>query len=145
MNKKQIVYKLAEVMDKLDSLRNKIDTIIDNDLRDIVNKLEQDYLKREKEVIESMTSVQDMIMETIALCREADREPVLIVMNPKTFTKLVDELDGFSKLFSGLLYTMYKLRHPTFFGTYQGISVIVSPKVKDFFIVDNRSWAEQKW
>lgn len=72
------------------------------------------------------------IEEAIRLCREAAREPILILVNPKVSDRLKEELENYPR---GIID----------FNMIFGLQVIEHQKAQDFFIVDNRSWAEQKW
>lgn len=88
-----------------------------------------------------MSNIRDMISDAVALCIEVGREPMLIVIHPKVFCELIDEFDEY-RLMSDVSRRMIK-RDPSFHGFYRGMMVIVNSRVKDFFIVDDRSWAEQ--
>lgn len=81
------------------------------------------------------------IQEAISLCREAGRKPIALVVNPKVLDKLYLDLQkstnrnflrstGFSSARISKLF---------------GLTVFEHAKVKDFYLVDDRSWAEQKW
>jgi hypothetical protein len=78
--------------------------------------------------------IQEQIMESLKLCHEAGREPLLIIMNPNTFAGLLEDLDSITKLIP--------LMPPQ---TLFGMPIEIRSDVTDFFIVDKRSWAEQKF
>jgi hypothetical protein len=82
------------------------------------------------------------IAEAMELCRKAGHEPVALLVNPKVSEMLRKELMDYSlrtvtinKIF-GLTVTINEIL---------GLTVFEHPKIKDFYLVDNRSWAEQKW
>jgi hypothetical protein len=72
------------------------------------------------------------INEARKLCMEAGYEPVALLINPKVSDILREELKDYSL---GII-TLDKIL---------GLTVFEHPKVKDFYLVDNRTWAEQKW
>jgi len=76
------------------------------------------------------------IHEAIRLCSKANREPVLILIHPATLAMLIEQEYGLDKLWE----TSMRSKQTVF-----GYDIIETLKVKDFFVVDNRSWAEQKW
>jgi hypothetical protein len=87
------------------------------------------------------TMILTEIQEAIRLCKEARREPIALVFNPKVLDKLYLDLQkstnpnflrstGFSNARISKLF---------------GLTVFEHAKIKDFYLVDNRSWAEQKW
>ena len=75
------------------------------------------------------------IQEAMNLCYEAGREPVALIMNQETLYKIEQELRcGFMPPLSD------KKSIKLLFG-----SPVLLAKVKDFYLVDNRSWVEQKF
>ena len=72
------------------------------------------------------------IQEAIKLCVEAGRKPILILINPEVSDRLSEELKNYPP---GTIS----------FNEILGLKVIEDQKIKDFYIVDERSWAEQKW
>ena len=75
------------------------------------------------------------IQEAMSLCYEAGREPVALLVNQKVLEALNQEL---RKTF------MLPSPDNPFNITLFGLPVLLA-KVKDFYLVDNRSWAEQKF
>jgi len=72
------------------------------------------------------------IQEAIGLCMKAGREPIALVVNPKVLNKLHEDpllSTGYSSAFLSKLF---------------GLPIFLA-NVKDFYLVDNRSWAEQKF
>jgi len=80
-------------------------------------------------------SVVRQIQEAISLCYEAGREPVALLVSHEVFEILNKEL---RKTFmpDDLTKEQAKLFD---------LPLLVVAKMKDFFLVDNRSWAEQKF
>lgn len=81
------------------------------------------------------------IQEAIRLCKEAGREPIALVVNPKALDKLYEDLrksteEDFLRSTGSSSAYLSKL---------WGLTIFEHEKVKDFYLVDNRSWAEQKW
>jgi len=76
--------------------------------------------------------IQKQIMEAKTLCLEAGRIPIAVLMNQKTF----DELEAERKQHVGS--RGYEVC------TIFGMPIKIFPEIVDFFIVDKRSWAEQK-
>jgi hypothetical protein len=74
------------------------------------------------------------IQEAMGLCYEAGREPVALLVNPEVLDVLKQELKT-----SMLLLPDNPINMKLF-----GLPVLLA-KVKDFYLVDNRSWAEQKF
>jgi peptide deformylase len=72
------------------------------------------------------------IQEAIKLCLESGRKPTLILINPEVSDKLSEELKSYPEGIIG-------------FNKILGLQVIENQKIKDFYIVDDRSWWEQKW
>ena len=98
-----------------------------------------------------MSKILDQISEAKRLCIEAGRKPVLILIHPDTYIKLRRECND-------LAYCNPKFepeQHPSPLDqmtaahyeleTVFGIKIRIEPLVKDFFLVDDRSWNEQKW
>ncbi|MDH5460200.1 MAG: hypothetical protein OEY95_07350 [Candidatus Bathyarchaeota archaeon] len=73
-----------------------------------------------------MVKVSKQIQEAIELCMKANRKPSLILINPEVLIKFKEEVGSDIE-------------------TIFGIEYIEHPKIKDFFIVDDRSWTEQKF
>ena len=67
-----------------------------------------------------------MISDAVASCREVGREPMLIVMHPKTFGELIDELAEISAM-SNTSRRMLK-KDTDFHGFYRGMMVIVNSR-----------------
>jgi hypothetical protein len=74
------------------------------------------------------------IQEAMSLCYEAGREPVALLVNQGTLDKIEQELREI--FMPALSDKSIKLLF--------GLPILVA-NVKDFFLVDNRSWAEQKF
>jgi len=74
------------------------------------------------------------IQEAISLCYEAGREPVALLVNQEVLEVLNQELKT----------SMLPSPDNPFNITLFGLPVLLA-KVKDFYLVDNRSWAEQKF
>jgi len=83
-----------------------------------------------------MDEIIAQIREGLRLCRVANGKPVLVLINPHTLAILMEQEFGLDKLF------FHGLEEAK---TVFGIEIIETDKVKDFFVVDDRSWAEQKW
>jgi hypothetical protein len=77
------------------------------------------------------TSIFQEILAARALCFRANRKPVALLINKENFDLLIDELKE-----KNITVSPKELF---------GIPILVVPQVKDFFLVDNRSWREQKW
>jgi hypothetical protein len=75
------------------------------------------------------------IQEAMMLCYKAGREPVALLVNQEVLEVLNQEL---RKTF------MLPSSDNPFNITLFGLPVLLA-KVKDFYLVDNRSWAEQKF
>ena len=74
------------------------------------------------------------IQEAMSLCYKAGREPVALLVNQGTLDKIEQEL---REIF---MPTLSDKSIKLLLG-----SPILLANVKDFFLVDNRSWAEQKF
>lgn len=74
------------------------------------------------------------IQEAMSLCYEAGREPVALLVNPEVLDVLKQELKT----------SMLPLADNPINIKLFGLPILVA-KVKDFYLVDNRSWAEQKF
>lgn len=74
------------------------------------------------------------MFEAKKLCVEAGREPVAFLINPKLADKLTEELKEYPQASANI--TLNKIF---------GLTVFEHPKIKDFYLVDDRSWAEQKY
>ena len=74
------------------------------------------------------------IQEAMSLCYKAGREPVALLVNQGTLDKIEQEL--IEIFMPALSDKSIKLLF--------GLPILVA-NVKDFFLVDNRSWAEQKF
>jgi hypothetical protein len=74
----------------------------------------------------------EQIQEAIKLCEEAGRKPIAIVIHPKVFDEINKELPARNFL-------------PTNAKELYGLTIFLSAKAKDFFLVDSRSWAEQRF
>lgn len=73
------------------------------------------------------------IQEAMSLCYKAGREPVVLLVNQEVFDVLNRKLrDTFMFFSSDYLIKLF------------GLPILVA-NVKDFYLVDNRSWAEQKF
>lgn len=75
------------------------------------------------------------IKTAIRICQESLREPIIIITHPKIFREMI--LEG---LEDG--YNMWGFCENS---TVFGMKIVVSPLVKDFQLVSNRSWVDQKW
>jgi len=75
------------------------------------------------------------IQEAMSLCYEAGREPVALLVNQETLYKIEQELRDIFVPPPPLSDKSIKLF---------GLPILMA-NVKDFFLVDNRSWAEQKF
>jgi len=75
------------------------------------------------------------IQEAMSLCYEAGREPIALPVNQKVLEALNQEQ---RKTF------MLSLSDNPINTKLFGLPVLLA-KVKDFYLVDNRSWAEQKF
>jgi len=74
------------------------------------------------------------IQEAMSLCYEAGREPVALLVNPEVLDVLNQELNT----------SMLPLPDNPINIKLFGLPILVA-NVKDFYLVDNRSWAEQKF
>jgi hypothetical protein len=74
------------------------------------------------------------IQEAMSLCYEAGREPVALLVNQGMLDKIEQELREI--FMPALSDKSIKLLF--------GLPILVA-NVKDFYLVDNRSWAEQKF
>ncbi len=72
--------------------------------------------------------------EAIKLCKEAGREPVAFLINPKLADKLTKELKEHQQ--ASAIIGLNKIFE---------LTVFEHSKIKDFYLVDDRSWAEQKF
>jgi hypothetical protein len=82
------------------------------------------------------TIILAQIQEAIRLCREAGRQPIALLINPVVSGRLTQELVHERENYPVRIVDLDKLF---------GLTVFEHRKVKDFYLVDNRSWAEQKW
>jgi len=98
-------------------------------LQSVINK-EHKVSRQEAE-----TSITQEILTALALCFKAGREPVALLINGENFELLVSELKA-----KYMPVPLSKMPPELF-----GIPILVVPQVKDFYLVDNRSWREQKW
>ena len=78
------------------------------------------------------THILSEIQEALKLCMDAGHKPILILINPEVADQLIDEVKNYPPEIIGLDAIL-------------GFKVIEEKKIKDFYIVDDRSWAEQKW
>jgi hypothetical protein len=88
-----------------------------------------------------MTSILTQIQEAIRLCREAGRKPIALVFNPKVLEKLYEDLQNSGEQ-DFRLSTGYS---SAYMKKLLGLTIFEHPEIKDFYLIDNRSWAEQKW
>ncbi|MGB8780560.1 MAG: hypothetical protein WCD81_07925 [Candidatus Bathyarchaeia archaeon] len=77
----------------------------------------------------------EQVEEAIKLCKEAGREPIALVINPKVLDKIYEELRRSTQPNFPRAYIMKLF----------DLTIVEHVKARDFFIVDNRSWAEQKF
>jgi len=73
-----------------------------------------------------------LIAEQIHKCKKAGREPKLILLHPKDYMVLIMEMQSYC----------IDISEPR---TLFGIPIVVTPYVKDFYIVDDRRGCEQSW
>jgi len=80
----------------------------------------------------------EQINDSIRRCEEQGRTAVLIIIHPDTYREFLLEMAkrfGYSAIFCiGTLPSKYN-----------GVNIIRTSLVKDFFVVDDRSWAEQEF
>ena len=80
-----------------------------------------------------MTTFLDQILGSLIESKKSGHEPQIILVHPHIHEKLVEEAQQTCRIGITTIQTLY------------GCNYIITPKVVDFFIVDNRSWTEQKW
>ena len=96
----------------------------------MISMIHQRYMTEQIREIPVVRQIQ----EAMSLCYEAGREPVALLVNQGTFDKIEQELREI--FMPALSDKSIKLLF--------GLPILVA-NVKDFFLVDNRSWAEQKF
>jgi hypothetical protein len=87
------------------------------------------------------TIILTQIQEAIKLCQEAGRKPIALVVNPKILDKLYEDLQKSTEQ-DFLHVTGYS---SAYLSKLFGLTIFEHTKTKDFYLVDNRSWTEQKW
>jgi len=92
---------------------------------------------RNEEKMQEITILME-IQEAIRLCLEAGREPIALLINPKVLDTLSQKLENY-------LPGNASLNRIAGLNKIFGLTVFEHPSVKDFYLVDDRSWAEQKW
>jgi len=85
--------------------------------------------------------LRSQIHEAISLCKEAGRKPIYILMNPEKYTELYVDLCRCMGSHINLDSDDTKYCEIT---EYCGIPIIRC-NVKDFLIIDDRGWYEQKF
>ena len=85
--------------------------------------------------------ILDQIVEAISNCKEANREPIMILVNPNVYEAIRQEVSMKERIFCNT--------HPISGGvvreTLFGLDIVRNFSVKDFLIIDDRSWYEQKF
>ena len=78
------------------------------------------------------TQIMDILTETFKALREQLREPVLILMDSKTYEQFEGE---FQKLFPMRFHI----------SEWQGVPIKVWDRVNGIYIVDNKAWHERSY
>ena len=82
-------------------------------------------------------SMFEQITENKVRSEESGHKPVLLIISKKTLKKLNKEIE------SQMPWPSYA--RVTRVETIMGLEVIVSDRIPDFQVIDNRSWTSQKF
>jgi len=82
-------------------------------------------------------SWEHKIVDVIARCKASGREPQCLIINPSVYCKLIWELS--KKYWCGMFPESGKIT------TFLGLTVLQTPRIPDFQVIDDRSWVYQEW